>query len=69
MKIKYTKVLKDGRRHVLVELRPGEGMPSPAIEETAFYRLAYPPDDVVQGHHIKNLEKVYWDPLSQGWSV
>jgi hypothetical protein len=67
MKIKHTKTLKDGRRHVLIELGPTEAMPKPPLNEDAFYRLGYPCDDIVQGHHIKSPTRVYWDPFDQAW--
>ena len=67
MKVKYTKQLKDGRRHVLIELAPGELMPVRPINPDAFYRLNDPMDDVVGGYLIKNPQRVCWDSLTQKW--
>jgi hypothetical protein len=67
MEVKHTKVLKDGRLHVLIELGPTEAMPVTPIDEDAFYRLNYPHDEIVQGHHIANPRRVYWDTLGQKW--
>lgn len=67
MKVRYTKTLKDGRRHVLVELAIGEPVPRAHINEDAFYRLNYPHDEIVQGHYINDPQRVYWDSLSQKW--
>ena len=67
MKLKHTKVLKDGRIHVLIELGATEAFPVSPVNEDAFYKLNYPHDEIVQGHHIANPIRVYWDTLSQQW--
>ena len=67
MILKHTKVLKDGRIHVLIELAANEAFPVAPINEDGYYRLNYPHDEIVQGHHIKNPQRVYWDTLSQKW--
>lgn len=67
MKIRNTKTLKDGRRLVLVELAKNEAMPVPPLAPDSFYRLNYPHDEIMQGHHITNPARVYWDTLEQKW--
>lgn len=67
MKVLHVKRLKDGRRHVWVELREGEPMVVPSVQEDAFYRLNDPMDDVVGGYLIKNPQRVCWDSLTQEW--
>lgn len=67
MKVKHTKVLKDGRIHVLIELEANEAMPVEPVENDAFYQLNYPHDEIVQGYHISDPTRVYWDTLSQKW--
>ena len=67
MKVKHTKELKDGRRHVLIELAKGELIPVPPVDPDAFYRLNDPMDDVVDGYLIKNPQRVCWDSLAQTW--
>lgn len=67
MKLLNSKVLKDGRVHVLIELGPTEGMPVPAIKDDAHYRLGYPIEDVVEGHIISEARRVYWCSLEQKW--
>ena len=67
MKTLHTKTLKDGRVHVLIELGPTEAMPVPAYKDEAMYRLAYPLEDVVPGHIVKDAQRVYWCPVGQEW--
>jgi hypothetical protein len=68
MKIKHVKTLKDGRRHVLVELTKYDLMPVPPVDPDAFYRLNEPVhEDIVVGHIIQNPQRVYWDSLEQKW--
>lgn len=68
MKVKHTKTLKDGRKHVLIELNAGESMPTPALNVDAFYKLNYPMDDqIVEGHLLFNPQRVYWDSVEQKW--
>ena len=67
MKVLYEKTLKDGRRHALVELLPGEELEQP-LKGNAFYRLQYPLDDqVYAGYILQNPERVVWDTLEQKW--
>lgn len=67
MRIKYTKVLKDGRIHVLLELGATEAFPVAPVNADSFYKLNYPHDEIVQGYHISNPQRVFWDTLSQKW--
>ena len=67
MIFKHTKVLKDGRLHVLIELGATEAFPVAPVKEDAFYQLNYPHDEIVQGYHIINPKRVYWDTLAQKW--
>ena len=67
MKIKHTKVLKDGRLHVLLELGPNEALPVAPVNEDAYYQLNYPHDEIVQGFCISDPKRVYWDTLAQKW--
>jgi len=67
MKIRYTRNLKDGRTHALVELAPAETMPNRVIDGKAMYRLGYPVHEVVRGNIISEARRVYWCPLGQKW--
>lgn len=67
MKIRNTKILRDGRRHVLVELDPTEALPVAAYKDDAMYRLPYPMDDIVPGRVISDARHVYWCPIGQEW--
>jgi len=63
----HIKTLKDGRRHVLIELDALEPLPVAPVKLHAFYRLNEPHDEIVQGFHISNPQRVCWDSLSQKW--
>ena len=66
MKIKYERLLKNGKRHVLVELDTGESIQS--IDDDKFYRLEYPMEEqIFAGHILKNPEAVVWDTFEQRW--
>ena len=67
MKLKHTRVLKDGRIHVLIELGATEAFPVAPVKSDAYYKLNYPHDEIIQGWHIENLVRVYWDTLSHEW--
>lgn len=67
MKTLHTKVLKDGRVHVLIELGPTEAMPVEPVNHNAHYRLGYPIEDVVEGHIITEARRVHWCSLEQKW--
>lgn len=67
MKIKHERTLKNGMRHVLVELSPGEELEQ-SLKADAFYRLQYPLEDqVYAGYILQNPERVVWDTLEQRW--
>lgn len=65
MKVKYRRELKNGKRHVLVELDPDETLLT--FDENAHYRLGYPFDEVVRGNNIAEADLVVWDVLEQKW--
>lgn len=67
MIVKHTKVLKSGRIHVLIELGATEPFPVAPVKGDDFYQLNYPHDEIVQGWHIIDPKRVYWDTLSQKW--
>ena len=67
MRTVHTKVLKDGRVHVLIELGPTEAMPVAPAKDDAHYRLGHPIEDVVPGHVINDARRVYWCPVGQDW--
>jgi hypothetical protein len=67
MRIRYERLLKNGKRHVLVELGEGEELAQP-IKEDRFYKLQYPLDDqVFAGHILKDPTPVVWDTFEQRW--
>ena len=65
MKIKHSKQLKNGKRHVLVELDEGEEIQ--AFDEDGYYKLGYPLDEVVRGNNIIDSSRVMWCALEQQW--
>lgn len=65
MKIKHTRQLKNGNRHLLVELKPNEEIN--VINEDLHYKLGYPIEDVVIGHVLAQAVPVSWCSLSQEW--
>jgi hypothetical protein len=65
MKIKHERTLKNGKRHVLVELDKGEHIQ--AIQADSYYRTGYPQEEVVRGHIILDAEQVTWCSLGQEW--
>ena len=68
MKILNTKTLKDGRKHLLIEISPNEKPPEPALESHKFYKLGYPMDDqIVEGYILQGLQRMHWDSYSQKW--
>lgn len=69
MKLLHTKTLKDGRRHLLIEIPKGKSELL-YIPEGSFFKLGYPCEDtVVQSHHLKDVQRVCWDAYSQKWEV
>lgn len=68
MRILNTKTLKDGRRHLLIEVSKNEADPVPALEEHGFYKPKYPMDDmIIEGRLLTNPQQVVWDSLEQKW--
>lgn len=67
MKVKYSKTLKNGKRHMLVELNEGERVTS--FDEAKFYRLGGQVEDVVKGHVITEANQVVWCSISQEWQI
>lgn len=65
MKIKYRKELKNGKRHVLVELDADETLLT--FDENKFYRLGGQVEDVVKGHVITEADHVVWCSIGQEW--
>lgn len=65
MKVKYRKDLKNGKRHVLVELEPNETLLT--FTEEAHYRLGGQVDDIVRGHVITEAQRVTWCSVAQEW--
>jgi len=66
MKVKYTRQLKNGKRHMLVELSEGESIFT--VDAGKFYRLQYPMEDqVFAGHILEDPEHVVWDTYEQKW--
>ena len=65
MKIKYKKELKNGKRHVLVEIDADETLLT--FDADVYYRLGYPFDEVVRGNQITEADKVMWCVLEQKW--
>lgn len=67
MKVLHSKTLKNGKRHVLVELDEGEDIKS--FNENRYYRLGGQLDDVVGGHVITESEHVVWCSIEQRWTA
>ncbi len=66
MKIKYERQLKNGKRHILVELLPDESIFS--VDDDSFYRLEYPMEEqVFAGHILRDPQRVVWDTFEQKW--
>jgi hypothetical protein len=65
MKVKYRKELKNGKRHVLVELDEGETLLT--FDEDGYYKMGYPFDEVVRGNNITESSRVMWCVLEQKW--
>lgn len=64
MKVISDKTVK-GKRRVTVELNDGEKLV--AVHPNAFYRLAYPVEDVVSGDIIADCDHVVWCNAEQKW--
>jgi hypothetical protein len=65
MKVKNTKTLKNGKRHLLVELDPDEELL--ALKGDEHYRIGYPIEDVMRGHILIESQHVTWCSLEQKW--
>ena len=65
MKVKHRRELKNGNRHVLVELDANETLI--AVDENRFYQLGGQVNDVHRGHVITEAKEVYWCGITQGW--
>jgi hypothetical protein len=65
MKIKHTKRLKNGKRHVLVELDENETIHT--FDEDSYYKLGYPFDEVVRGNNLTEAVQVMWCVIEQKW--
>jgi len=65
MKIKYIRTLKNGKRHALVELDPGERITS--YREASYYKLGHPVEEIVAGHVLDDAVPVTWCSASQKW--
>lgn len=69
MKVLHTKTLKDGRKHLLIELRKGEPEPVEPIKSDGFYKLNYPMDDtIIEGYILNDPQRIMWDSYAQKWS-
>lgn len=65
MKVKHRRELKNGKRHVLVELDANETLLT--FDESGYYRLGGQVDDVVRGHVITEAPRVHWCSVAQEW--
>jgi hypothetical protein len=65
MKIRHVKTLKNGKRHALVELDPGEHVAS--YRESRYYKLGYPSEEIVASHVLDEAVPVTWCSASQEW--
>jgi hypothetical protein len=65
MKIKHVKTLKNGKRHALVELDPGERITS--YLEAGHYKLGYPNEEIVASHILDEAVPVTWCSAQQEW--
>lgn len=54
-----------GKRRLVVELEDNEVLTTFVPE--AYYRMGNPHDDIVQGNHICNAERVDWCVVEQAW--
>jgi hypothetical protein len=68
MKHLHTKTLKDGRKHMLIEFQPNEEKHLIVIPFNCYWKLGYPLDDqIIESHHLKDIQRVAWDAYSQEW--
>jgi hypothetical protein len=66
MNIKHVRTLKNGKRHVLVELDEGERIAG--YHEDRYYKLGYPIEDIVEGRIIDEAVPVTWCSVEQRWA-
>jgi hypothetical protein len=67
MRIIKEKINRRGQREVTVVIDDRDMLM--AFHPDRFYRLGGQVDDVVQGHVIRETEKVYWCSISQKWEA
>jgi len=65
MKIKHEKQLKNGKRHVLVELDEGDKLM--CFHDDRFYRIGGQVDEVMAGYVITESDQVVWCSIEQKW--
>lgn len=65
MKIKHERTLRNGKRHVLVELDEGEHIM--VVHPDKYYKTGYPIEEVVAGHIILDSVRVTWCSVGQEW--
>lgn len=65
MKIINEKVLSSGTRRLIIELAPEESIIG--IDERAYYKLAQPLDDIIEGDKIVDCVRVSWCSIEQKW--
>jgi hypothetical protein len=65
MKIRHSKQLNNGKRHVLVELDENETIHT--FDEDGYYKMGYPFDEVVRGNNITEAQRVMWCVIEQKW--
>lgn len=57
--------LSNGKRRLTLELDPGEQLIR--LRPNAFYRLAYPCDEVLPTYVLDSIHRVHWCPIEQKW--
>jgi hypothetical protein len=68
MKLLNVKTLKDGRKHLLIEIGKTEMYPVEQFKANSYYKLNYPMDDtIIEGHILVAPQPVMWDSYSQKW--
>jgi hypothetical protein len=66
MRVIREKINRQGKREVTVVLDSTET--PKAFDQSAFYKMGYPVEDVVGGHIILDAERVTWCSLGQEWA-
>ena len=67
MKIRSERILKSGKRVVVVELDAKETLTS--IRPNSYYRLGGQLNDIVASHVLEEMNEVSWCSISQGWEA